>query len=166
MKMDPQTQHHWLRQFEGEWTCRSEAVTAAGKDEACWTGRETVRALGELWTLFEGDGDEFEGVRPRTLMTLGFDPSRGEGGRFVGCWVGSMMATLWIYEGTLDESAQVLTLETEGPDCKSGGRIARYRDVVALHGPDERTLSSFMQDADGNWIPVMRMRYLRANAER
>ncbi len=154
-------QHRWLRQFEGDWRCESEPVAEAAQDDACgWTGRETVRALGDLWVLFEGRGDMPDGTAAHTLMTLGFDPSHGEGGRFVGSWVGSMMSTLWQYDGELDAAGRVLSLYSEGPDFAGGG-TARYRDTIEVVSPDERTLSSHMEDAAGNWVPIMRIRYRR-----
>jgi len=42
-----------------------------------------------------------------------------------------------------------LTLETEGPNCTGGGGTSRYRDVIALAGPDERTLTSLALQPDG-----------------
>ncbi len=163
MNTAPQDQHRWLRQFEGEWRGESEPVADGAADDACWSGSETVRALGELWVLFEGRGDMPDGSAAYTLMTLGFDPARADGGRFVGNWAGSMMTTLWQYEGELDAAGRVLSLYSEGP-AFSGSGTARYRDTIEVHGPDERTLSSHVQDADGNWSPIMRIRYRRQRA--
>ena len=150
MKTEPQAQHRWLKQFEGEWCGKSEAVGNGAQDDACWSGQESVRALGDLWVLFEGRGDMPDGDVAYTRMTLGFDPARGEGGRFVGNWAGSMMTTLWQYEGELDAAGRVLSLYSEGP-AFSGSGTARYRDTIEVVGPDERTLSSHVQDAAGNW---------------
>lgn len=160
MNTDPQVQHRLLLQFVGEWLCASEPVMEAAPEGDCWSGRETVRALGDLWVLFEGRGDMPDSTAAHTLMTLGFDPSRDEGGRFVGSWVGSMMTTLWQYDGELDAAGRVLSLFSEGPDFAGCGR-ARYRDTIEVVGPDERTLASHMQDAAGNWHPIMRIRYRR-----
>jgi hypothetical protein len=160
MNTDPQFQHRWLQQFVGEWRCASEPVTDATQEGGRWSGRETVRALGDLWVLFEGRGDMPDGTAAHTLMTLGFDPSCDEGGRFVGNWVGSMMTTLWRYDGELDAAGRVLSLYSEGPDFSGSGR-ARYRDTIEVFGPDERTLSSHMQDAAGNWHPIMLIRFRR-----
>jgi hypothetical protein len=98
------------------------------------------------------------GAPGRTVMTLGYDPARK---RYVGTFVGSMMSNLWVYEGTVDPEGRALTLETEGPVMDGDGRIAPYRDVIELDGPDRRFLTSYMQREDGEWTQIMRMEYRR-----
>ena len=52
------------------------------------------------------------------IMTLGYDPQKK---RFVGTWIGSMMTYLWVYDGELDASGKVLTLNAEGPNMQVAG---------------------------------------------
>jgi hypothetical protein len=117
-----------------------------------------VRSLGGLWTVGEGTGEMPDGGVGHTLMTLGFDPVKG---RFVGTFVGSMMTHLWPYEGSLDESGTVLTLESEGPSMAGDGTIVPYRDVITMVSPDHRVLSSHVPDGNGGWTEFMTAHYRR-----
>ncbi len=146
----PQKEHDWLHQLVGEWTSEMDCAMGPDQPRQKSKGRETVRSLGGLWTLGEGEG--------RTLMTLGFDPAKG---RFVGSFIGSMMTHHWLYEGTLDEAANVLTLESSGPNMMSDGAVIPYRDVVTLVSPDHRILASYMPDGKGGWSEFMTAHYRR-----
>jgi len=104
-----------------------------------------------------------DGAIGHTVMTLGYDPVNG---RFVGTWIGSMMAHFWIYEGHLDESRKVLTLDCEGPSMAADGAVtgeatARYQDVIEILAPDHRTLSSQVLGEDGEWKRFMTAHYRR-----
>ncbi len=158
MQAEPQKQHEWLQQLVGEWTFEAEATMAPGQPPATSTGSESVRALGGLWVIGEGQG-EMPGSGPATtLLTLGYDPQRQ---RYVGTWIGSMMTHLWVYDGTLDAAGKVLTLDTEGPDMAGGGKLAKYRDVIELSSDDHRVLTSHVLDADGKWTQFMTAHYRR-----
>ena len=94
-----------------------------------------MRSLDGTWVLVEGEGEMPGGGGPATtVMTLGYDPQKK---RFVGTWIGSMMTHLWIYDGELDASGRVLTLESEGPKMDAEGKlvegqVAKYRDIIDL----------------------------------
>ena len=125
MQATPQEEHHWLQQLVGEWTSEAQMAMTPDPAETC-KGTESVRSLGGLWILAEGPGEMPGGGRATMLMTLGYDPVKK---RYVGTWVGSMMTHMWLYEGELDSSRMVLTLNSEGPDMLPGappGRLARY----------------------------------------
>jgi hypothetical protein len=113
MKSEPQAEHRWLQKLVGEWTYEHEASMAPDKPKETFRGTESVRSLGGLWTVGEGTGDMPGGGTSKSVMTLGYDPQRK---RFVGTFIASMMTYLWVYEGTLDASRKVLTLDTEGPN--------------------------------------------------
>jgi hypothetical protein len=157
MKCEPQREHRWLQRLVGEWTSQSECDTGPGQPPGVSKGTETVRALGEVWILCEGQAEMPGGGAGTMLMTLGYDPERK---RFVGTWVGSMMTHLWVYDGELDASGEVLTLSTEGPNMGPGGGTAKYRDVITLRG-EERSMSSYMLGPDGKWAKIMTARYQR-----
>ena len=72
------------------------------------------------------------------VMTLGYDTGRK---RFVGSWIGSMMTHQWVYDGELDASERVLTLNSEGPSFSGDGSMSKYQDVIELKGKDVRTLT-------------------------
>lgn len=154
----PQKEHLWLQQLLGDWTFESE-MEIAGQPAMKGGGRESVRAMGGFWVLGEGSG-QMPGIDDQCtmLITLGYDPKQNT---FVGSWVGSMMANLWIYKGKLDASQKVLTLDTEGPSFKDDGKLARYQDVLTIRSPDERTLHSQALQPDGSWKRFMTATYRR-----
>jgi uncharacterized protein DUF1579 len=113
MRAEPQKEHEWLERLVGEWAYEAEAVLAPGQPPVKSRGTESVRRLGALWVVGEGHGEcPGSGGPAHTMLTVGFDPGAK---RFVGTWVGSMMAHLWVYDGWLDGRGEVLTLEAEGP---------------------------------------------------
>src|SRR3954452_23175039 len=102
-----------------------EATMEPGKPPEKSTGTESVRSLGGLWIVADGQGEMPGGGAATMVLTLGYDPQKQ---RFVGTWVGSMMTNLWVYDGTLDAAARVLTLNAEGPSMSGDGRTAKYQD--------------------------------------
>src|SRR5687768_11690315 len=128
----PQKEHQWLQQFVGEWTAEGQAFMAPGQPPVKVTGTESVRALGGLWIVAESKSRMME--MPFTgLLTLGYDAEKK---KFVGTWVDSVSGYLWTYEGTLDPTGKVLTLETEGPCPQAPGRLSRFREVLEAKGKD------------------------------
>lgn len=155
MQADSQKEHEWLRQLVGDWTI--EAASPDDPDELL-AGTETIRALGDLWIVAEGEGEMPGGGYARTMMTLGFDPQKD---RFVGSWVGSMMTHMWMYEGRLDPAGRVLTLECEGPDFQNPEKMRPYRDIIELRSDDERGFSSVVRGENGQWQQIMSATYRR-----
>jgi hypothetical protein len=158
MKTEPQKEHQWLQKLVGEWTCESEAMMEPGKPPERFKGTESVRSLGDIWVLGEGRGEMPGGGMATTLLTLGYDPLKG---RYVGTWVGSMMAYLWVYDGSLDAAEKVLTLNAEGPSFAADGKLAKYQDVITLESDDHRVLTSRVLGDDGKWTEFMAAHYRR-----
>lgn len=161
MHSTPQKEHQWLEQLVGDWIITSEGPGPDGETQSVeWT--ESVRSLHGIWVVAEGGGEMPDGSVGTMIMTLGYDPARQ---RYVGTWIGSMMTHLWVYEGTLDDTGKVLTLDTEGPDFategKTGGKLARYRDIITIEDADNRVLSAEMLAEHGSWNPIMSARYRR-----
>jgi hypothetical protein len=157
----PQKEHQWLQKLVGDWTYEGECPAEPGQPAQKMTWTESVRSLGGLWTIAEGRGDMPGGETGTTVMTLGYDPERE---KYVGTFVGSMMTHLWVYEGTLDESGRILTLDTEGPDMSGGvaqGKMAKYQDIIEIKSDDYRTLTSRMLGDDGQWHVIMRAEHRR-----
>jgi len=155
---EPQPEHQWLQKLVGEWVYEAEAMMEPGKPLEKCAGSERVRSLGDLWILAEGQGEMPDGSAATMLLTLGYDPQKQ---RFVGTWVGSMMAHLWVYDGSLAADSNTLTLDSEGPGMGGTGKMARFRDVIVLKNKDLRTLTSQMQSDDGTWQTVMTASYKR-----
>ena len=157
-KVEPQKEHRWLLKLVGEWTYESEGMGAPGEPPHKSTGSERVRPVGELWIVGEGEMEMPGGETGTSLVTLGYDPEKK---RFVGTWLGSMMANLWIYEGALDAAEKVLTLECDGPSFAGNGKMAKYRDAIEVKSDDDRVLTSHVLGDDGKWQQFMTMNYRR-----
>ncbi len=156
MQTPAQKEHDWLHQMIGTWNMESECKMGENDAPIKTKAREVVKSLGGLWTCAEGEMlDTNEGVQ--SVMTLGYDPISKA---FVGTFVASCMAYLWVYRGQLDSSGATLTLDTEGPSF-SGEGLAKYQDIITIHSKDHRTLESQIQSADGSWTKFMLAHYRR-----
>jgi hypothetical protein len=158
VKVEPQKEHEWLHKLVGEWAYESEMPMEPGQAPAKFQGSESVRSLGGVWIVGEGQGEMPGGGSATTIITLGYDARKQ---RYVGTWVGSMMTNLWVYEGWLDAAGKVLTLESEGPDFTTKGKTAKYRDVIELESDDRRMLTALVQADDGEWKKLMQASYRR-----
>jgi hypothetical protein len=167
MQSEPQAEHQWLQKFVGEWTYESECSMGPGQAPQKFTGTESVRSIGGLWVVGEGRGEMPGGGTATMNNTLGYDTQKR---RYVGTFIGSMMTTLWIYDGTVDPSGTVLTLSAEGPRCPGDGspgdgspgdgKMAKYQDVVTFKG-DDRIFTSSVLGEDGQWHEFVRATYRR-----
>lgn len=155
---EPQKEHRWLHRLVGEWTFETEMSMGPDQPPIKSHGRETVRSLGGLWTIAEGVGEVPGGGTHQSIMTLGFDPQTQ---RFVGTFIASVITHLWPYNGTLDASEKVLTLDSEGPGFAGDGTMSKYQDIIEFVSDDHRTLSSQVLGPDGFWIPFIKAHYRR-----
>jgi hypothetical protein len=159
MQAELQQEHHWLHKLVGEWDCVAECSMGPGEPPSTFRGSESVRSLGGLWVVAEGQGEMPGGGTATTIMTLGYDPQRQ---RYLGTWVGSMMTHLWVYDGALDASGTVLTLDTAGPSFPGSGKeLAKYQDVIELRSDDHRVHTSRVLGDDGEWHEFMTAHYRR-----
>jgi hypothetical protein len=72
-----------------------------------------------------------------------------------------MMHNLWVYEGALDATGKILTLNTEGPNMAVEGKTSKYKDVIEFKTDDHRVLTSHMLGDDGKWTQIMTANYRR-----
>lgn len=158
MKTEPQNEHHWLQKLVGEWIYETKASMGPDHPPEKATGTESVRLLGGLWMIAEGQGEMPGGGDATTLMTVGYDPEKQ---RYVGSWVGSMMTHLWLYEGELDISNHRLSLHSEGPSMMDEDKMAKYKDVIEFEDDDHRMMSSYVLSDDGQWHLFMTVNYRR-----
>ena len=154
----PQKEHQWLHKLVGDWTCESECSMGPDQSPMKNTGKETVRSLGGLWTVGEGENQMPDGDIFQSIMTLGYDPLLQ---RFVGTYVAGCMTHLWPYNGSLDANEKVLTLDSAGPSFVGDGTMAKYQDIIEFLSDDHRTLSSRYLGPDGQWVPFMKAHYHR-----
>ncbi len=149
----PQAEHAFLQRLVGEW----HMVSATGCQEydpndPQMRFTETVKSIGGLWIVSEGNGRMPDGTPTTMVLTLGFDPASGH---YVGSWIGSMMTTFWIYKGWLEPDGKTLVLEAKGPKFDGTGETTTYRDVVTLHDDDSRTFSGSVIQPDGSFQQFM-----------
>lgn len=151
-------EHQWLMRLVGEWEIEGEGTMGPDQPPVTWKGTESVRALGDYWTIGEGRSPMPGGGEMVSITTYGYDPAKG---RFVGTFVSSVMTMMWLYEGSLDASEKVLTLDTEGPGMGQEGTTARYQDIVEMIDDDHRVLRSQVLTDDGQWFQFMTAHYRR-----
>jgi len=153
----PEKEHEWLAQLVGEWETDAEASLGPGLPPMKCTGTASDRLVGGLWIVTEQKMAVSD--PPMTgIMTVGYDPAKK---KFVGTWIDSMTAHLWEYEGSLDKTGKILTLEAEGPNLLAPGKMANYRDAIEVKSKDHKVLTSSMQGDDGKWTTFMTMNYRR-----
>jgi hypothetical protein len=157
-QVDPTPQHQWLGRLIGEWTFRHDVPRTDDARVTTIEGTEVFRAIGPLWVQGEAVSPLPDGGMSMSLMTLGWDPAKG---RFVGTWVGSVMPTLWVYDGELEPDGQTLSLYSEGPAMDGTSGLVPYKDVVAFIDDNTRTLTGHTKAADGAWSPFMTVEYRR-----
>ena len=160
MNAKPQKEHEWLHKLVGDWTYETVAPPEPGKPATKATGAESVRSLGGLWVLAEGRGEMPGGAPAKTLMTLGYDTDKK---RYVGTWIGSMMTYLWVYDGELDATGRILTLNSDGPTLAGDGKMTKYKDIIEFKSDDHRVLTARMLAPDGTWQQLMSVDYRRRN---
>ena len=158
MMAEPTKEHRWLQRLVGEWSFEGECMMGPDQPPIKSTGNCVTRTLGGLWTLNEGSGEMPGGGMMSCIITLGYDPAKQ---KFVGTFVASMMTHLWLYEGSLDASGKVLTLDAEGPSMAGDGTMSKYQDIVTVENDNHWILSSQMQGPDGQWMKFMTAHYRR-----
>ena len=144
----PQKEHEWLKQFVGEWETSMEAITGPGQPTMKCKGTIQSRALGGFWVVNEIKS-EMAGQAMTGVQTMGYDSA---GKKYIGTWVDSMTGHLWKYEGNLDKTGKILTLEANGPSFVEEGKTARFRDVYEFKSKDELLMKSEMQNEKGEWV--------------
>ena len=159
----PTREHEWLRQLEGSWAGEIELfvdpMNPAKPLEKPLRSKmtETTTLLGGWWALAAVKG-EIAGQIFDARGQYGYDAEKK---KYIGTWIDSMMPHLWQYEGSLDASGKVLTLEAMGPDCANPTALTKYRDVHEIVDRDTRRMSSAIQ-REGKWVPILRGELKRA----
>lgn len=157
MEAKPQKQHQWLEKITGSWDFVSECGMVPGEPPVKFTGTLETRSIGGMWIVGEGNSEMPGGGFGTTIITLGFDIKQQ---RFVGTFIGSMMDFMWIYNGSLDASEKVLTLDTDGPSFTGEG-TAKYQDIITWINDDHHVMRSQVLGDDGKWTQVVEMTYKR-----
>lgn len=157
MHTEPQKEHEWLQRLVGDWSFEAEGMEP-GQPPHKSGGTQSTRSIGGLWIVGEGQGEMPGGGAATMIITLGYDTRTN---RYVGTWIGSMMAHLWVYDGWLDDAKRVLTLEADGPSMSGDGTLSKYRDSIEIRSDDHHVLTSHVLADDGTWKKFMTAEYRR-----
>jgi hypothetical protein len=65
---EPQDQHRWLLQLVGEWNYQHECSMGPDQPPMKSSGKQTTRALGELWILGDISGTNHNPMRQRGIV--------------------------------------------------------------------------------------------------
>ena len=150
----PQKEHEWLQQLTGEWETEGEVTTEPGKPPMKTKGSESNRAIGGFWILSEHKGDFF-GSPFTGILSLGYSPEKK---KYMGTWFDSVTSHLWTYQGSVDATGKILTLETEGPS--PDGKTGKFREAITVKDKDHKEFTSSMEK-DGQWVTYLKMQYTR-----
>src|ERR1043165_3833124 len=151
----PQKEHEWLQQIVGDWDTVGEIVAEPGQPTIKNKGSESCRLIGGFWALSEHKG-EIPGAGPFTgIFTLGYSPEKK---KYVGTWIDSVSTHLWTYQGSVDASGKILSLETEGPGLD--GKPTKFREVIEVKDKDHKVFTS-SAEKDGKWTTFLTMSYTR-----
>lgn len=158
MHVEPLVEHRWLENLLGDWTIETDMDMGPNQLKGTSVGKESVRLLGDLWVLCDMESEMPEGDMALSQMTLGYDPQKKS---FVGSFVSSCMAHLWVYEyGTLDDAGKTLTLNATGPSFTGDG-MSQFQDVIEIVNKDCRILHALMLDENEVWQEFMTAKYTR-----
>lgn len=147
----PQKEHEWLQKFIGEWDSNSKASMGPGLPDMECKGTITSKALGGFWIASEMKS-EMMGMSFTGQQTIGYDAKKKA---YVGTWVDSMTDHMWKYQGTVDKTGKILTLEAEGPNFMSDGKMTKFQDIYEFTDNDHIAFSSKMLGDDGKWVTFM-----------
>lgn len=149
----PTREHEWLKQLIGEWDYDVEGFMGPGQPPMKRKGTEAFRAIGGFWVFGEGKS-EGAGIPFSHLLTLGYDSGKK---KYIGTWIDSMAGYMWKYEGTVDSTGKILTLESEGPSPMTPDKMSKFKDVTEFKDKDHRVFSSSMLGEDGKWVTIVKV---------
>lgn len=147
----PTKEHQWLKQFVGKWETQSEGTMGPSQPTVKAKGTLDGRMLGGFWVVNELQMDVM-GSSVTGIQTIGYDPAKK---KYVGTWVDSMMNHLWNYEGSVDATGKILTLDAMGPNFMVPGKQTMFRDAYEFKSADHVIATSSMMGEDGKWIVFM-----------
>lgn len=151
-KFSPPTKEHaFLKKFAGDWESTGKTAAAPGQDAVTCTATIHNKMVGGFWLVSEAKS-EMMGVNFTAIQTIGYDEKSK---KYMGTWIDSMMNYMWKYEGSVDKTGKILTLEAEGPNFLKPGTTGKFRDIYEFKSDDHIASISQMQGEDGKWITFM-----------
>lgn len=156
---EPTDEHKMLAGDVGVWDAEIKTwPTGPDSEPTVEKGTETVKALGDLWTISDFAG-QFSGMEFAGHGVNGYDPIKK---KFVGTWVDTMSLTPMILEGTYDAPKKTLTLTSEGvnPATKEAYKL---KETVTWKDKDHRNFVMYMTmpGAGDELVKMMEINYSR-----
>jgi len=148
---EPTKEQVWLQKFVGQWKTESKGVAGPDQPPMQCSGTLSSRMLGGFWVVNEMSGD-MAGVPMTGIQTIGFDAEKK---KYIGTWVDSMTAFMWKYEGSVDATGKVLTLQADGPNFVAEGKLTTFEDIYEFTTDDKITMTSRMLIKEGEWVTFM-----------
>ncbi|PHQ37325.1 DUF1579 domain-containing protein [Rhodopirellula bahusiensis] len=148
---EPTQKHEWLQKFSGTWTTKSEASMGPEQPPVQCEGTMTSRMLGGFWLINNMKGD-YAGTPMNGIQTIGFDTTKK---KYVGTWVDSMTSFMWHYQGQVDTTGKILTLEAEGPNFMTDGTTTKFEDIYEFKSENDLSIKSRILAEDGKWVTFM-----------
>jgi hypothetical protein len=158
MGTKPVKEHEWLQKLVGEWRTECEMSMGPGQPTMRSTGMESVRNMGGLWCIAEGKSEMPDGSPMEYVAALGYDVSFKE---YRGCWFASMSSHLWKQTGQLSSNGHTMTLNCVGPNMYKDGETANYKDVIEIIDANNRVMTSYGEDENGQMQQHMKVTYTR-----
>jgi predicted 3-demethylubiquinone-9 3-methyltransferase (glyoxalase superfamily) len=141
----------WLKQFEGTWLVVSKSSGANAGETNSHSVGITAKAIGTQWIVSEQRG-KMAGMDFSAVQTLGYDAKKKQ---FIGSWVDSTSTYTWQLTGSLDDSGEKLTMDSEGADWKNPIKTRRYRDMYKFKSESEIATESQLLNDAGQWETFM-----------
>lgn len=151
----------WLEKLVGEWMYEAEARSGAnGAIKA--VGAESVRPIGDLLVMAEGDGELQSETRGNgalaTIMTLAYDPRRR---RFAGTWTGPQPAEPFVLDGALAPGGEVLTLRAGTSTGAASPVTEGFRTELEFEDEDHLVITAWDLGGRPDDPPVLVARFHR-----
>ena len=151
----PTKEHAWLKQFNGHWEAESELTMDPAQPPMKATGQDVGENLGDFWIVNRMESSSESMPAYHSQLTLGYDVEKA---KYVGSYIDSMSGYMWLYEGTVDASGRILTLDTRGPNPMSGG-VGHYKEVTEFKSATHRVFTSSLVQEDGSLLPIVEIHF-------
>ena len=148
----PVKEHEFLKRLVGKWESVLEVPPdlKMDADAAALNGTYESKMLGEFWVVSEAQR-EMMGMPVHSITTIGYDPKKTQS---VGTSVNSMSHQMVKFEGNVDKTGRILTMQCEVQVYDRPEEKSQCRFVKEVIGNDEIKDISQWQDETGEWVTI------------
>lgn len=159
-QMPQATEHHkHLVAMAGEWE-GTITMFMPDAEPMVSPARETVRPVGELWTVSDFSSDMM-GMAFHGHGTNGYDPERK---KYVGTWIDSTSTYLTVMEGEYDSSRHVMVWRWKAPNYMGQGELIDFR-MESTARADAYVTAFFMGDSKEKHMEIKMKRKAAGDAD-